>query len=119
MSIPTMAPPKTKSQALRSYDVRDFPALTGREEEWRFTPLRRLRGLFTADGAVTPVPAPAYEYDPLPGGVTVCTVDKRDPRVRSVLTPFDRISALAWTYAAEVGLVSVARGAALTEPAVT
>jgi len=33
------APPKTKSQALRSYDVADFPALTGLEEEWRFTPL--------------------------------------------------------------------------------
>ena len=38
----------TKSQALRSFDVADFPALTGREEEWRFTPLKRLRGLATA-----------------------------------------------------------------------
>src|SRR5438309_1904860 len=44
MTTSAMAPPKTKSQALRSFDVADFPALTGREEEWRFTPLKRLRG---------------------------------------------------------------------------
>ncbi|MDG4805155.1 Fe-S cluster assembly protein SufD, partial [Micromonospora sp. WMMD1120] len=48
-------PPSTKSQALRSYDVADFPALTGLEEDWRFTPLKRLRGLTgvpAATGAV-------------------------------------------------------------------
>ena len=28
-----------------SYDVADFPVLTGREEDWRFTPLDRVRGL--------------------------------------------------------------------------
>ena len=27
-----------------SFDVADFPVPTGREEEWRFTPLKRLRG---------------------------------------------------------------------------
>ncbi|MFD0785259.1 Fe-S cluster assembly protein SufD, partial [Micromonospora azadirachtae] len=45
MTTQASAPPTTKSQALRSYDVADFPALTGLEEEWRFTPLKRLRGL--------------------------------------------------------------------------
>ena len=43
----TLSPTKTKAQALRSYDVADFPALNGLEEEWRFTPLKRLRGLAT------------------------------------------------------------------------
>jgi Fe-S cluster assembly protein SufD len=38
-------PPASKATALRSYDVADFPRLTGREEVWRFTPLARLRGL--------------------------------------------------------------------------
>jgi len=60
-----VAPPKTKSQALRSFDVADFPALTGREEEWRFTPLKRLRGL--TDGATSGA-APKYEYSDLPAG---------------------------------------------------
>jgi len=109
MTVPTMAPPKTKSQALRSFDVTDFPALTGREEEWRFTPLKRLRGL--ADGVAAAGVSPKHEYDELPAGVSVSTVDKDDHRLGSVLTPFDRISALAWGQSAQGLLVSVARGA--------
>ena len=54
MSTQAFAPPTTKSQALRSYDVADFPALTGLEEEWRFTPLKRLRGLATGDAGAAP-----------------------------------------------------------------
>jgi hypothetical protein len=41
----------------QSYDPADFPVPGGREEEWQFTPRRRLRGLpplgsdkITADG---------------------------------------------------------------------
>jgi len=109
-------PPKTKSQALRSFDVADFPALTGREEEWRFTPLKRLRGLANADGAGGGA-ALKYEHDALPAGVALSTVDKGDARLGSVLTPFDRISALAWTHTTEVGFISVARGAVLDAPA--
>ncbi len=115
MTSPTLAPPKTKSQALRSYRVADFPALTGREEEWRFTPLKRLRGL-TAAVAVGG-PAPKHEYGQLPAGVSVSTIDKSDPRIGSLLIPFDRISALAYGGAAEALLVSVARGAVLDAPA--
>jgi Fe-S cluster assembly protein SufD len=122
MSLETLAPPKTKSQTLRSYDVADFPALTGREEEWRFTPLKRLRGLATA-GAADPDPsvgfaAVGHETTDLPAGVTVSTVDRANPRVGSVLTPFDRISALAFGRSPGAFLVSVARGAVVTEPAV-
>jgi Fe-S cluster assembly protein SufD len=114
----TIAPPKTKSQALRSFDVADFPALTGREEEWRFTPLKRLRGLATATDGTAAGPAPKPEYGDLPAGVSVSTVDKADPRVGSLLTPFDRISALAYGAATEALLVSVARNAVLEQPAV-
>ncbi len=115
----TLGPPKTKSQALRSYHVADFPALTGREEEWRFTPLKRLRGLDSAPGtAVASGVAPKHEYGELPAGVTVSTVDTSDPRIGSVLTPFDRISALGYERAEQALLVSVARGAVLDAPAV-
>jgi len=115
MTTPTLAPPKTKSQALRSFDVADFPTLTGREEEWRFTPLKRLRGLVAdaADGGVTP----KYEYDGLPAGVSVSTVDRGDPRLGSVLTPFDRVSALAWAGFGSAVLIAVARGATPEQPA--
>lgn len=35
----------TRMSAPASFDVADFPVPHGREEEWRFTPLERLRGL--------------------------------------------------------------------------
>jgi Fe-S cluster assembly protein SufD len=118
MTTETLAPPKTKSQALRSYDVADFPALTGREEEWRFTPLKRLRGLATGDGTSPTGLAPTHEYAKLPAGVTVCTVDRSDPRIGSLLTPFDRISALAYGRAEGALVVSVAPDAVVADPAV-
>ena len=111
----TVAPPKTKSQALRSYDVADFPALNGREEEWRFTPLKRLRGLATATAGTAA--SPKYEYGQLPAGVTVSTVDRSDPRIGSLLTPFDRISALAYSSFATATVVAVDKEAR-PEPAV-
>ncbi|MEV0647088.1 Fe-S cluster assembly protein SufD [Phytomonospora sp. NPDC050363] len=111
------APPKTKSQLLRSFDVADFPTLNGREEDWRFTPLRRLRHLH--DGTWSPAgTAPAHEYGAAPEGVTIASVAKGDPRLGSVLTPFDRVSAQAFTAAEEALVVSVARNAVVTEPVV-
>jgi Fe-S cluster assembly protein SufD len=111
----TLVPPKTKSQALRSYDVASFPALTGLEEEWRFTPLKRLRGLATAAPAATA--ALRYEHDGLPAGITVSTLDKGDARIGSVLTPFDRISALAHGAAGGATLIAVAPDAVPDTPA--
>ncbi|HEY0697289.1 MAG TPA: Fe-S cluster assembly protein SufD [Micromonospora sp.] len=118
MTTQAFAPPTTKSEALRSYDVADFPALTGLEEEWRFTPLKRLRGLL--DGTVTDESAhwPAHEHGQLPEGVTVGTLAKDDPRRGSVLTPFDRISARAYGESDLGLLVRVAREAVVAEPAV-
>jgi Fe-S cluster assembly protein SufD len=116
-SAPVLVPPKTRAQAVRSFSVADFPALTGREEEWRFTPLKRLRGLDTAT-ADTPIPgvAPRVEVGDLPAGVAVSTVDRTDPRVTPVLVPFDRISAFASRAASETLLVSVDKGAVLDRP---
>jgi Fe-S cluster assembly protein SufD len=109
-SAPSSGQPKTRAHSLRSYDVADFPAITGREEEWRFTPLRRLRGLHTADGTAVGG-SPKVDFVDLPAGVTGTVVDRADPAVESVLKPFDRISALAHTAAAEVTLIEVAAGA--------
>jgi len=102
MTTETFAPPRTKSQVLRSFDVGDFPALKGLEEEWRFTPLKRLGDLVTAS-KLTGV-APAVEHGELPAGVAVKHVDDAEP----VLTPFDRVSALAYGSAAGVTLIEVA-----------
>jgi Fe-S cluster assembly protein SufD len=112
MTTDAMAPPSTKSQVLRSFDVADFPPLNALAEEWRFTPLKRLGELATAtrlSGA-----APAVEHGTLPPGVTVSAVDSVEP----VLTPFDRVSALAYGSAAAVTLVDVAPETAPGEPVV-
>ncbi|MFI2663904.1 Fe-S cluster assembly protein SufD [Micromonospora carbonacea] len=115
MTTQASAPPSTKSQALRSYDVADFPALTGLEEEWRFTPLKRLRGLVGGDAqAATGVVR--HEHGDLPAGVTVSRAGADDPRVGSVLTPVDRVSALAYGGAGQALLVEVAREAVVAEP---
>jgi Fe-S cluster assembly protein SufD len=114
MTAETMAPPKTKSQVLRSYDVADFPALTGREEEWRFTPLKRLRGLMDA-GPATGVLATQART---PDGVTAEWVDRDDPRLGTALVPFDRLSAQAWGGFDKAFVVTVAREATPAEAVV-
>jgi Fe-S cluster assembly protein SufD len=114
MTTEAMAPPSTKSQVLRSYDVADFPALGGLEEEWRFTPLKRLGELVTATTLTGA--APGYAPGDLPAGVSVTQVDAG--KVEPVLTPFDRISALAYGSAAAVTLIDVAAETVAAEPAV-
>ena len=111
----TSSLPKTKAQALRSTDVADFPALTGMEEAWRFTPLKRLRGLATATPAAET--ALRYEHDDLPDGVTVSRLAAGDPRIGSVLTPFDRVSALGFGGADGATLIAVAPEAEVASPA--
>jgi Fe-S cluster assembly protein SufD len=118
MTIEAIAPPKTKSQALRSYDVAAFPALTGREEEWRFTPLKRLRGLAAA-GLGDPAGAPLrHDSGELPDGVEVRHVERQALDVEPILVPFDRISALAYARYPQALLVSVAKGATPAQPVV-
>jgi Fe-S cluster assembly protein SufD len=112
MTTDAMAPPSTKSQVLRSFDVADFPALKGLEEEWRFTPLKRLGALVTATTLTGT--APGVEHGDLPAGVTVSQVDAG--KVEPVLVPFDRISALAFGAAASVTLIEVAPETVPAEP---
>ena len=106
------APPTTKSQGLRSFDVADFPRVTGLEEEWRFTPIKRLGELITA-ASVTGAP-PVLEHGTLPPGVSVKDVDAVEP----ILVPFDRVSALAHGSAAGVRLIEVDAETSLAEPVV-
>ncbi len=114
----TLSPPKTRAQLLRSFDVADFPAITGREEEWRFTPIARLRGLI--DGSTTEESAhwPAYQGVTLPDGVSLTSVKRDDARLGSILTPFDRLSARAYSEFDMATVIGVATEAVLAEPAV-
>ena len=59
----------TRMSAPPSFDVADFPVPHGREEEWRFTPLERLRGLH--DGTAEATGAAVKVDVTAPEGVTV------------------------------------------------
>jgi Fe-S cluster assembly protein SufD len=104
----------TRMSAPPSFDVQDFPVPHGREEEWRFTPLERLRGLHdgtavaTGTGVKVDVQAPA--------GVTVETVGREDARVGKAGTPVDRIAAQAYSSFEQASVVTVPKETVLAEP---
>ncbi len=112
--------PSTRAQVLRSADVADFNEVTGREEEWRFTPVRRLRGL--GNGTFTRADTPlSYQTATLPTGVTLTRSAPGDEvpgdtAMGDILTPFDRVSAQAMTSATEVVTLRIAVEAAPTDP---
>jgi Fe-S cluster assembly protein SufD len=106
-------PRDARVSAAPSYDVADFPVPHGREEEWRFTPLERLRGLHdgtaVADGVVKVEVA-------APEGVTVETVGRDDARLGKAGKPVDRVAAQAYSSFEKAGVVSIPKDAVLTEP---
>ena len=107
-------PVDARVDAVASYDVADFAVPTGREENWRFTPLNRLRGLH--DGSAK-ADADAVKVDvSAPAGVIVELVDRTDPRVGRAGKPVDRVAAQAFSGFEKAGLVSVPRDTVLTEP---
>ena len=99
-----------------SFDVADHPVPTGREEIWRFTPLKRLRGLH--DSAPLDGDGVGAESD-VPPGVTVELVDPDSPlRGSSGFVPTDRIAARVWADATRVWAVTIPAEAAPDEPIV-
>ncbi|MFD0072604.1 Fe-S cluster assembly protein SufD [Streptomyces sp. NPDC127166] len=104
----------TRMSAPPSFDVADFPVPHGREEEWRFTPLARLRGLH--DGtAVASGEGVKVEVE-APEGVTVETVGRDDERLGKAGTPVDRVAAQAYSSFEKAGVITVAKETVLTEP---
>ncbi len=104
----------TRMSAPPSFDVADFPVPHGREEEWRFTPLERLRGLH--DGTAVATGSGVKVAIDAPDGVTVETVGRDDSRLGRAGTPVDRVAAQAYSSFEHASVVTVAKDAVLTEP---
>lgn len=89
-------PDESRAARHRSFDVETFPIPTGREEEWRFTPVDRLGNVFsdapTADEGEDY--AADYALD-LPEGVTSSTLAPGQAPRGTVLVPEDRGAAVA------------------------
>ncbi|MFE4198799.1 Fe-S cluster assembly protein SufD [Paenarthrobacter sp. NPDC056912] len=96
-------PDSSRAGRLTSYTLADFKPLNGLEEDWRFTPLKRLRGLHTdvLDGAAPAVSVTA------PAGVVVETVGRDDQRIGQAAIPEDRVSANGWENFAEATVITV------------
>uniref|UniRef100_UPI002ED907D0 Fe-S cluster assembly protein SufD n=1 Tax=Aeromicrobium terrae TaxID=2498846 RepID=UPI002ED907D0 len=99
-----------------SFEVDDHPVPTGLEEIWRFTPLKRLRGLHQdapLDGAAFTVDVEAAD------GVTAVSVPVADSaRGASGYVPVDRVSARAWQAATSVFEITVPKDLVTETPTV-
>ncbi|AIC47595.1 Fe-S cluster assembly protein SufD [Rhodoluna lacicola] len=96
-------PIQTRYERKRSTNVQDFPAISAREEQWRYLSADRLGGLdadtlseFTGDLAIT-------HSD----GVTTAWVGEENPAFGGAGIPEERPSAAAWGSAKQAYLVTV------------
>jgi Fe-S cluster assembly protein SufD len=105
--------PVSGLHALGSRDPADFPVPTGREEEWRFTPLRRLRGLHAdaelgAAGVTVEIDlAPEIEYS-----------ERSGPSPSGSFVPTDRVSARAFAAAQRATVITVPKDTVASRPSI-
>jgi Fe-S cluster assembly protein SufD len=106
--------PVSRLHEQQSFDPADFAVPSGREEEWRFTPLRRLRGLHSDDGGGDgKVSVDVADTAP---GVTIERVEHGDTRLGTAYVPADRVSARAFGAFAEATVLTVASETESNEP---
>ncbi|HEY5848645.1 MAG TPA: Fe-S cluster assembly protein SufD [Microlunatus sp.] len=99
-----------------SYDLADHPQPTGLEEVWRFTPLKRLRGLLdAAEGAVSGHLDWAVSA---PDQVTTSSISTVDAVALGGPAPVDRIAALAVANGGEAVRIDVPANAELDAPVI-
>ncbi|MGV9192901.1 Fe-S cluster assembly protein SufD [Microbacterium sp. MC2] len=109
-------PVQTRSERPRSYDPADFEAPTGREVNWKHTPVARLQAVLTdedtesgADNAID------YDLSRVPEGVLVPS-SGHDADVRGeVFQPEDLVSALAWKNGVDALHLRLPQGAEFDE----
>lgn len=95
-------PVQTRSERPTSFAVADFAAVTGREAEWKYTPVAELQALFN-DTLVTAKPSVSME--PV-AGIETAFIARSDARLGSVYAPEDRAAAQSYT-AAEALLIKI------------
>lgn len=96
-----------------SFSLSDIAVPHGREEDWRFTPMRRIEKLFDTQN---------FESESLgvridaPEEVLVEEVARDDQRLGSVLAPGDRTSVVAWNAFTSAQIVTVPKKTELSAP---
>jgi Fe-S cluster assembly protein SufD len=104
---------KNKGELFSSFDVDAFEVPHGRDEIWRFTPLKRLRGLH--DGSAVANGKAQITVGEQPG-VQTETVRRGDERLGQGGIPTDRVAAQAFSSFNSATVVTVARDTEVAKP---
>ena len=111
-SVAAFVPDQSRAERRTSYAVEDFTVPGGREEEWRFTPVDRLAGLFRDEATGRSL----AREESLPEGVTLRTASVEEWRASGAPAPADRAAVVAAAHSGGVALLDVPAEAELTEP---
>ncbi len=109
MRAPTIAPATNLAPRVFSRDIEDFEVPNGREEEWRFAPIKKLGDFFQPAGWGSV--GLAGEHD-----ASVEFVAINDPRLSQTWMPTDRPSAIARAKATHAVLITIAKEAVHSSP---
>ncbi|PXW33804.1 UNVERIFIED_CONTAM: iron-regulated ABC transporter permease protein SufD [Williamsia faeni] len=106
--------PVNKGELFTSFDVNAFEVPRSKDEAWKFTPFRKLRGLH--DGGAQRTAEATTVVGGVVDGVTVETVGRDDKRLGQGGVPFDRIAAQAYSSFTSATVVTVGKEVELAEP---
>lgn len=106
--VPTGSP----AERFTSPDPDAFGVPTGREETWRFTPMRKIRPLLNGE----PSDAHLTWTTDLPEGVELTSVEADDPLLKGLPEPADRLAALTRQRSGGAVVVRVPAEAQLDRP---
>lgn len=102
-----------KGELFASFDVDAFEVPGGRDELWRFTPLRRVRGLHDGSAVANGEAQISVSEQP---GVRVETVARGDKRLGQGGIPADRVAAQAFSSFHSATVVTFGRDTQIAEP---
>jgi Fe-S cluster assembly protein SufD len=109
------APIQTRSERPRSYDPADFERPSGREVNWKHTPIDRIAGVLTDEAAPHGVIQVTVSA---PGDVEQTALRVGDAPRGEVFTPEDLPSAIAWKQEEQAPLLRIPAGVELEAPVV-
>lgn len=107
-----VVPHQSRAERPTSFEVADFPMPSGREEEWRFTPVDRLAQLLADE----PTDAGALSVQVDGDGVELGHLAIGEAPRGTVLRPADRASALANALTSSADAITIPANAELSAP---
>jgi Fe-S cluster assembly protein SufD len=110
------APTGSPAERFTSTDPDAFGVPTGREETWRFTPMKRMRTLLDAAAPTPGSDAHLTWQTDLPEGVELTSVEADDPLLKGLPEPVDRLAALTRQRSGGAAVVRVPAEAQLDRP---